>query len=544
MGGRKRSRNTSGPAPKRRKADTTNGQGDDDIPNPQSQPTALSTSTFSVRTSHTAPEHIPSLAVICARAFASNLQKLSSDPGMWEDVKYSLKHLPDALVQKVFAVLKQTRPALLSHGFIAPYLLRGSSIALSDDLPGVSRPTIFAIGDMPLKDNLRDLELTGFAKIADKVFASVIAKLPSLRKLNLRHGRFIQSSFYPSLKMELVEALEVVNFNYTTVSPASMAPLVFKCTRLEVLKVAGIASWTDGACSRLWASFGSKEDFHLPNLRSLKLRQAPLSDTPVNTILEACPNLLRLDLSFTQIKNLVLPSNNLLEKLVLTSTMVPSDRLVSLISGLSRLQVLSLGAMGSNDFSTTSMSSSPSGTTINDKTLRALTDALEGSPDLERVSLVWNTRIGYNAMGGPDVALSHFIRRVGRRCKVRRIVNMGDAFEVFDLQQRLNLSGLLHLRSSNLEGLANPDGPEEGPSQLVYLNLNNTPVDDIAVPYISSCVNLKVLELAGTKITKVGLFHILDACPNLQTLDLTSCRGVKVGERRQFFEVWEEWKNE
>ena len=60
---------------------------------------------------------------------------------------------------------------------------------------------------MPLKDNLRDLELTGFAKIADKVFASVIAKLPSLRKLNLRHGRFIQSSFYPSLKMELVEAV-------------------------------------------------------------------------------------------------------------------------------------------------------------------------------------------------------------------------------------------------------------------------------------------------------------------------------------------------
>ena len=150
----------------------------------------------------------------------------------------------------------------------------------------------------------------------------------------------------------------------------------------------------------------------------MKLRQALLSDIPVNTILQACPNLRRLDLSFTQIKNLVLPSNNLLEKLVLTSTTIPSDRIVSLISGLSKLKVLSLGAMGGNDFSSNSTSTTLSGATITDKTLRALTGALEGCPDLERVSLVWNARIGYNASAGPDAALSHFIRRVGRRCKV------------------------------------------------------------------------------------------------------------------------------
>ncbi|KAI1797818.1 RNI-like protein [Ganoderma leucocontextum] len=523
MSDSKRSRSTGGPPAKRRKADSGT-QADDDIPTPQSQPTAPSTSTFSVRTLHSGTDRVPSLSAICARTFANNLQKLSSDPELWEDVKYSLKNFPDALVQKVFAVLKQACPALLNHALIAPYLLRGTSIALSDDLPGVSRPTIFAIGDMPSKENLRELELTGFANITDKVFASVIAKLPSLRKLNLR-GCFKVGTDTATAAANHCPHLEVVNFNYTAVSPASMAPLVFKCTRLEVLKVAGIASWTDGACYRLWGAFGTKQDFHLPNLRSLKLRQAPLSDSPVNTILEACPNLRRLDLSFTLIKNLVLPSNKLLEKLVLTSTMVPSDKIVSLVSGLSKLKVLSLGAMGGNDFSTAATSSALSGTTITDKPLRALTGALEGCPDLERVSLVWNTRIGYNAAAGSDAALSCFIRRVGRRCK------------------RLNLSGLLHLRPSNLEGLARPDGPDEGPPQLEYLNLNNTPVDDMAVPYISSCVNLRVLEAAGTKITKVGLFHILDGCANLEKLDLTSCRGVKVGERRRFFEVWEEGKN-
>lgn len=39
-------------------------------------------------------------------------------------------------------------------------------------------------------------------------------------------------------------------------------------------------------------------------------------------------------------------------------------------------------------------------------------------------------------------------------------------------------------------------------------------------------------------MAEVGLFHILDGCPYLEKLDLTSCRGVKVGERRRFFEVW------
>ena len=85
--------------------------------------------------------------------------------------------------------------------------MRGTSIALSEDLPGVARSTIFAIGDIPSKDNIRDLELTGFSKLADKTFASVVAKLPSLRKLNLRHCRFIQPSMQPIFNAELAEAV-------------------------------------------------------------------------------------------------------------------------------------------------------------------------------------------------------------------------------------------------------------------------------------------------------------------------------------------------
>lgn len=37
--------------------------------------------------------------------------------------------------------------------------------------------------------------------------------------------------------------------------------------------------------------------------------------------------------------------------------------------------------------------------------------------------------------------------------------------------------------------------------------------------------------------TGAGLFPIIDACPKLERLDVTACRGVRVGDRRRFFEV-------
>jgi len=39
------------------------------------------------------------------------------------------------------------------------------------------------------------------------------------------------------------------------------------------------------------------------------------------------------------------------------------------------------------------------------------------------------------------------------------------------------------------------------------------------------------------RVPGAGLFPIIDACAQLEKLDLTSCRGVKVVDRRRFFEV-------
>ncbi|RPD82610.1 RNI-like protein [Lentinus tigrinus ALCF2SS1-7] len=525
MSSRKRSGRGGGQPPtKRRRTEIGGHKPDDDIPTPQAQANAPSASALSTRT--LPPKHPPTLATTCVRVFADNFRVLSGseEESTREDVRWWLKQLPDSLSQRVFAGLRHTCPTWLNHGLIVAYFLRGSNIVLSDDLPGVGKLTIFAIGDMQTKDKLRELQLTGFGKIADNVFASVIAKLPSLRKLNLRGCTKVGQKTAEAIA-EHCALLEVVNLNYTSVAPMSLAPLLLKCQHLEVLKVAGIPNWTDTTCSKLWSALDATEDFKLPNLRSLKLRQAPLSDAVVNPILAACPNLQRLDLSFTAVKRPSLPPTNLMEKLVLTSTKIASGELVSIVRDLPLLKTLALGAMGGGQGSSAAISNT-SAMTMTDEFLHALTEILEGCPNLERVNLVGNTKLGFSGRRGPDAALAYFIRRVGRRCKY------------------LNLAGITSLRSSDLEGLADPDGVDEGPPQLVQLNLNNTAVDDTAAPYISTCIHLQTLELAGTKFSSAGLFPIIDACERLENLDLTSCRGVRVSDRRRFFEVWEEeWKN-
>ena len=44
----------------------------------------------------------------------------------------------------------------------------------------------------------------------------------------------------------------------------------------------------------------------------------------------------------------------------------------------------------------------------------------------------------------------------------------------------------------------------------------------------------------ANNIIEEALFDIVDACPKLEWLNLTSCRRVNVQHRRRFFERWKE----
>lgn len=56
------------------------------------------------------------------------------------------------------------------------------------------------------------------------------------------------------------------------------------------------------------------------------------------------------------------------------------------------------------------------------------------------------------------------------------------------------------------------------------------------------CVSLSSLAegIADASCSEArGLSLIMQSCPRLATLNLTSCRGIPVAQRRTFFEAWE-----
>ena len=123
----------------------------------------------------------------------------------------------------------------------------------------ISKYTVGAVASVG--PGLVRLHLFGFEKITDQSFAAVIAKHSSLEDLSLRYQscslEFVRKcslGVYSGCTLvgpktvqaaaEKCPSLTSVNFNYTSVTPISLVPLLRKCReKLEVLKVAGISTW-------------------------------------------------------------------------------------------------------------------------------------------------------------------------------------------------------------------------------------------------------------------------------------------------------------
>ncbi|THU94833.1 RNI-like protein [Dendrothele bispora CBS 962.96] len=382
------------------------------------------------------------------------------------------------MIPKIFAMLRGSPSATyLPHEYIVTYFLQGPSLTLTDSLPGVNKNTILAIGRV--NPHLRELELSGFVKHADEVFASVVSHLKSLRSLVLRGCTRVGAKTADAITKACPE-LRILNLNYTSVTPLSVGALVASCHQLEVLKLANISNWTDATFTKFLAALDEKAC--LPKLHTLKLRDLSLSDNSLSAFISLCPALERLDLSFTPIKHpqTVLSTNPpALEKLSLTSTAITGTELLATLVQLPHLKTLSLGALGVRQSSKAAISNS-SAMSMNDTTLRSLTDILEGFEHLQSVNLVSNTKLG--ASSKVDSALFDFVRRVGRKC------------------QYLNLSNLPSIRSIDFAALLPLDEQDTAPS-LRTLVLNNLNINDDAAVFIACCRKLSRLELSGTKMT-------------------------------------------
>lgn len=100
----------------------------------------------------------------------------------------------------------------------------------------------------------------------------------------------------------------------------------------------------------------------------------------------------------------------------------------------------------------------------------------------------------------------------------------------------------LPLQSHHLEGLLeeneHPDPDLHFDSALETLILDESKIDDTAALYISTLRNLESLHISGTKVSTEGMSLIMAGCPLLEVVNLTSCRGIPVRQRRDWFECW------
>jgi hypothetical protein len=219
------------------------------------------------------------------------------------------------------------------------------------------------------------------------------------------------------------------------------------------------------------------------------------------------PNLSRVDVSFTDIRRpLSVPLHRFanLEKLSVTSTSVSPDDLLSILPAASRLHTLNIGALGGCHGGRSAYGRGVSMMTFTDKHLHSLTAILSQNAVIENISLASNTKVARD-----EEIITEFILLVGRRLKVREgKLNTNERLAHMDvICQKLNLSGLSFLRSSDLRHLA-PADPTHAACSLQELSLNSTSIDDDASAYLSCCPSLEILEVAGTRLSSACCYVV------------------------------------
>ncbi|EJU04532.1 RNI-like protein [Dacryopinax primogenitus] len=424
--------------------------------------------------------------------FAQHVVRLSQDEFTQNRAMKRLADLPTHLVQPLFEFLRHYCPTRLSGEFITKYFLRGDHLVFSNDMTGVLNGTVKSFASAPgFATSLKTLELRGQTDLKDNVVAATLRHLPALISLVLRGCTQVGSRSVEAVA-ETCHDLEMINLNYTVTRHAAIRKLVNSCKKLHSIKVAGLRDITDTHFSQILSDVSGR-------LRQLKVRQTDLTQTSAAVISNALSaNAVALDISFTSMVLTELPPN--LEKLSLTATPILAAPLLRLLTPLKKLRKLSLAYLGGDVAS------------LSDDGLKLLLPALNACERLVDLNLALNNSLGLNGSGGASALLAI----------------MGSRLEV------LNLSGISRMRWYDLEPLK----ALLEPPPLRQLVLTNTGLDDRAALYISACRHLRMLSLGGTGLSSEGVDRIVDACKDLQELDLTGCRGVRIYDRRHFFESW------
>ncbi|KDE09154.1 hypothetical protein MVLG_00867 [Microbotryum lychnidis-dioicae p1A1 Lamole] len=493
-----------------------------------------------------------------AKGISSSPKKTSSSSVGWNPdrdaqasaqhlmaLRESIQQLPSGIANRLLALVLRESTIELEKAFanenagvsvlsLAALFLHPNTTKLS--LSSLSAPTLL-LSKIPQCTSLTDLDLSTHTQLTDPSVAKILGALPTLQRLNLRGCTKVGDAAIIALSKATESRLQAINLNLTAATIKGLTALFVRCSALQVLKIANVQGLNDRNMTKLiddsiHAALGWR---HIPlsHLRCLKVRSTDITDNSLGRLLSLCTfTLERLDISFTSVKSLDLVSRALhtapewkLEKLVASGLPLTPVSLQGFFGPLAemrtederkRFKVLKLGSIPST-------STKQPGLT--DAVLQGLMPSLVKLTGLESISFCQNWHLGL-----AREPMTSFISTIGFKC--------------------LSLDLTLPLQSHHLEGLEPPWGEDGFPSmfpseegytrpKLQTLVLDSSRIDDRASISIGYCHDLRTLHLAETKISTVFLAHLMTTCPLLSNLNLTSCRGVPVAQRRTFFETWE-----
>ncbi|KAG0150267.1 hypothetical protein CROQUDRAFT_713552 [Cronartium quercuum f. sp. fusiforme G11] len=527
----------------------------------------------------------PTLSDLCLDVLARSFTRLFLDANGHQSFHQNkhatlIRSLPTHLIQTLFhLILKPAVPSFTPENLIS--LFFGDKLTQINFSPiRIHREFLAAL---PSCRYLTKLHLTAQPDLEDRALVRSLRQLSSLQELNLSSCVKIGDPTVKAIAETSKTRLLVINLNFTAVTTHGLISLLGHCPKLEVLKLSNVTGLKDGDIRKLIDEAIQlaqiEKQIPLSSLKTLKLKSTPITDTGLGRLLGLCASTLeRLDISYTKVERLDVlrlalfrhhisdePSTSpcKLVKLVISGLANPSvckhvartsrspDSIFDFFEAFvrepekirDRFETLKMEYMGgSRSLGRSEMM--PVYLTDNNQQLgisrlNRLIPFLYKLKGLRQLSLRGNIFLAPNFFGRNDEdIMAPFIHHIGRRCEhldLSDITHLGDS----TILSGLSTFSDLHPLPEEADQLEELVVPTYVPPRLKTLILDKTNISEESAQAIANCKDLECLFVRETRMTSEGLKQIIEACPKLYMLDLTSCRGVPLRHRRDFFKSLE-----
>jgi hypothetical protein len=568
-----------------------------------------------------APVKVYSLGTFCLHAVVKNFERLAADAatmtrsstetragagagatsdrrGGGGQFRRQVQQLPFYLSERLFKVLKHTRPELLSTKtwtslFFNPEIIRGDHIEeldLEELIPSQVTDTVIRthlLRQLGIGARLTRINLNHQTGVSDNCVADLVGASTSLVKLSVKGCAKVGDLTLARLPASTIEDLNV-SFVGAGCTAKGLSGVLYRCRGLRRFKCAGVANVKDAVFVQLEKSLtleleqeggghsgtidsGSGMESKprpLAKLENLRISTTSLGDRGLKVLLSLCGrSLRRLDISQTNVThpamigqycvwedtedeggsgsslaNTTATATTRLEKLNLTRlTMSTVLELWTLILRLppNSLHTLLMGYITHNrsviNENIFDVMSSPhfkeeeEESVVTANVNGSLPIAVRSRPRflLRTLSLFGNNELGPSGRDRGSLrwllsTLAPYLKRL----------ELG--YTRYDHQVLLGLIDPPRAQRPDSEVLMRQDLGDEAEYNFVLeeLGMDATRIGDEGAVVLSRLRGLRRLSLANTQISKDAVEVIITGCVGLTSLDLTSCRGVPVVQRR------------